>query len=122
MKALIIDDSRTMRRLLMSYVSGFSIDTVEAGDGQQALEVLGKEGPMELALVDWDMPVMNGMDFVKAVRADSRYDGMKLMMVTAHSSMEDVGQALELGANDFLMKPFDGVMVEDKLRLLGIVQ
>ena len=122
MKALIIDDSRTMRRLLSSYVTEFSIETVEAEDGRQAMKRLEEEGPVEFALVDWDMPVMNGLDFVKAVRADRRFDGMKLMMVTAHSSMDDVGQALESGANDFLMKPFDGPMVADKLRLLGLVE
>jgi two-component system chemotaxis response regulator CheY len=121
MKALIIDDSRTMRRLLSSYVSVFSIETVEAGDGREALDVLGKEGPVDLALVDWDMPVMSGIDFVKGVRADRRYDGMKLMMVTAHTSMDDIGQALERGANDFLMKPFTEAMVADKLRVLGLV-
>ena len=121
MKALIIDDSRTMRRLLNSYVSEFSIEAVEAEDGQQALSALKEQGPVDFALVDWDMPVMNGLDFVKAVRADHAYDGMKLMMVTAHSSMDDVGQAIEQGANDFLMKPFDGPMVADKLRLLGLV-
>lgn len=122
MKALIIDDSRTMRRLLSSYVAEYSIKPIEAEDGREALARLEEEGSVEVALVDWDMPVMNGLDFVKAVRADPRYDGMKLMMVTAHSSISDVGAALDQGANDFLMKPFDGEMVAEKLRLLGIVE
>lgn len=122
MKALIIDDSRTMRRLLSSYVSEFAIEAVEAEDGRHALDQLEKEGSVDFALVDWDMPVMNGLDFVKAVRADPRHDGMKLMMVTAHTAISDVGEALDHGADDFLMKPFDGPMVANKLRLLGLVE
>lgn len=121
MKALIIDDSRTMRRLLASYVAEFSIEVVEAEDGVDALEKLLRYNPFDLALVDWDMPRMNGLEFVKTVRADPTFASMKMMMVTSHSAMEDVGQALQEGANDFLMKPLTGDMVSDKLRVLGLV-
>ena len=122
MKALIIDDSRTMRRLLASYVAEFSIEVVEAGDGVEALEQLQRHPSTDLALVDWDMPRMNGLEFVKAVRADSAFAAMKLMMVTSHNEMADIGHALEEGANDFLMKPLTGEMVSDKLRMLGMVE
>ena len=120
MKALIIDDSRTMRRLLASYLSAYSADIVEAEDGLQALEQLRQHAPLDLALVDWDMPNMNGLDFVKAVRADDSYAMMKILMVTSHNTMEDVGQALEAGATDFLMKPMTEEMVHDKLQMLGV--
>lgn len=122
MKVLIIDDSRTMRRLLKSFVASVTEDTSEAGDGREALAVLEREGPFELALVDWDMPVMNGLDFVKAVRADPRHDAMKLMMVTAQNSYETVLQAIEAGAADYLMKPLTEEMLQDKLRLLGFIE
>ena len=122
MKVLIIDDSRTMRRLLKSFVASVTEDTSEAGDGREALAVLEKEGPFELALVDWDMPVMNGLDFVKAVRTDPRHDSMKMMMVTAQNSYETVLQAIEAGAADYLMKPLTEEMLQDKLRLLGFVE
>ncbi len=122
MKVLIIDDSRTMRRLLKSFISSVTEDTAEAGDGREALTVLEQESPFDLALVDWDMPVMNGLDFVKAVRADSRYDSMRMMMVTAQNSYETVLQAVEAGAADYLMKPLTEDMLHDKLRLLGYVE
>ena len=122
MKALIIDDSRTMRRLLASYVQEFSIEVVEAGDGIEALEQLQLHPSTDVALVDWDMPRMNGLEFVKTVRSDHAFDSMKLMMVTSHNEMSDIGQALQEGANDFQMKPLTGDMVSDKLRVLGLVE
>lgn len=120
MKALIIDDSRTMRRLLASYLTEFTTDIYEAEDGVQALEQLQLHAPFDLALVDWDMPKMNGLEFVKAVRADHAFDETKLLMVTSHNSMEDVGAALACGSNDFLMKPMTSEMVIDKIRMLGL--
>lgn len=119
MKVLIIDDSRTMRRLLSSFISSITQNVVEAVDGRDALAVLERESPIDLALVDWDMPVMNGLDFVKAVRADPRYADVKLMMVTAQNSYETVLEAIEAGAADYLMKPLTEDMLVDKLRVLG---
>lgn len=120
MKVLIIDDSRTMRQLLASFLAPLTHDVREAGDGQEALAVLEQHAPFDLALVDWDMPVMNGLDFVKHVRRDARFDPMKLMMVTAQNSYETVVQALEAGATDYLMKPLTEDMLLDKLRVLGL--
>jgi two-component system chemotaxis response regulator CheY len=121
MKVLIIDDSRTMRRLLASYLANIATAIIEAEDGVQALEQLNLNAPIDLALVDWDMPRMNGLDFVKAVRADAAFAEMKILMVTSHNTMEDVGAALEAGATDFLMKPMTEDMVTDKLRVLGMI-
>jgi len=121
MKTLIIDDSRTMRRLLASYITSFTGEVLEAEDGIQALEQLHKHTPIDLALVDWDMPRMNGLEFVKAVRADPAYADMKLLMVTSHTTMDDVAEALDAGATDFLMKPMTEEMVVDKLRLIGAI-
>ena len=122
MKALIIDDSRAMRRLLSSLVSQHTqAETVEAEDGIYALEALERHAPFDFALVDWDMPRMSGLDFVRAVRADPRYDELKLMMVTARNDGDDLSIAIEEGADDFLMKPLSEAMVVDKLRILGLV-
>lgn len=122
MKVLIVDDSRTMRRLLSSFISPVTEDIAEAGDGRDALGVLEREAPFDLALVDWDMPVMNGLDLVKTVRANPAYDSMKIMMVTAQNSYETVLQAIEAGAADYLMKPLTEDMLIDKLRVLGMVE
>ena len=121
MRVLIVDDSVTMRHLLQSVVATLQAETVEATDGRQALKILADQWPFDVALVDWDMPVMNGIEFVKAVRADSRFSGLKIMMVTADNSMEGVGKAINSGADDYLMKPLTGQMVIDKLRLLGLL-
>jgi len=122
MKILIVDDSKAMRTFLSYIVQELRFETAQAEDGCNALEVLQRESDFDLALVDWDMPRMNGLEFVKAVRASSRFDGIKLMMVTTQNSMERVAAALEAGATDFLMKPVSKESLEDKLRVLGVVE
>ncbi|MEM9159554.1 MAG: response regulator [Verrucomicrobiota bacterium] len=121
MKSLIVDDSKAMRRLLTAYIQANDIEVVEACDGQDALEKLQEETDFNFALVDWDMPRMNGLEFVKAVRSNSAFDNMTVMMVTSHNSMDDISQAIEEGSNDFLMKPFTEEMINEKLRMLGFV-
>lgn len=121
MRVLIIDDSMAMRRMLSAYVADLKAETAVATDGQDALEVLEREQPFDAALVDWDMPRMNGMEFVRRARADERWAGMKIVMVTAHISQDDIVEALETGADDYLMKPVSADMIEDKLRMLGLV-
>ena len=121
MRILIVDDSSTMRNFLAAIVAEFGADVEQAQDGLAALEKLASSPSFDLALVDWDMPRMTGIEFVRAVRARSGYGGLKLMMVTSHNGIEDVRGALSSGADDFLMKPFDAEMVGDKLRLLGLM-
>jgi len=122
MKILIIDDSKAMRNFLDFLVQQLKFETVLAEDGCHALEILQQQSSFDLALVDWDMPRMNGLEFVKSVRANSAYDGLKLMMVTTQNSMDRVAAALDAGANDFLMKPVTQESLEDKLRVLGSIE
>ena len=82
------------------------------------LRALGKA---DVVLVDWNMPEMDGLDFVKAVRAEVAYDALPLMMVTTNSEREHVECALEAGANEYIMKPFTGAMIREKLEILGFV-
>ena len=110
-----------MRRLLRSYVQANDIEVVEAEDGFDGLEKLQSDSDIDFALIDWDMPQMNGLDFVKAVRSNSVYDDVMLMMVTSHNAMEDITQAIEVGSNDYLMKPFTEEMINEKLRMLGFL-
>ena len=121
MKILIIDDSKAMRTFLDYVVRQLNFDTVLAEDGQQAIELLQGENGIDLALVDWDMPRVNGLEFVQAVRKDPRFDSIKLMMVTTQNSMDRVATALSAGATDFLMKPVTPELLKDKLRLLGVI-
>jgi two-component system chemotaxis response regulator CheY len=77
---------------------------------------------LSVILVDWNMPEMNGLDFVKTIRADPRYSEVPLMMVTTETEIEQMYRALEAGANEYVMKPFTDEVIADKLRLLGVLQ
>ena len=120
MRALVIDDSRAVRSIIRGILKGCGFDVVEAADGQEALDRLHEIDHADLALVDWNMPVMNGLEFVQAVRADSAYDDMPLMMVTTESGMYHMILALESGANEYVMKPFTKEVLREKIELLGI--
>ena len=120
MKALIVDDSRAMRTILKGILKGLGFETFEAGHGKEGLERLLEVGTPDLALVDWNMPEMNGLEFVKAVRAQEANAEMRLMMITTETDMGRVTAALEAGANDYLMKPFTKESMMDKLAILGL--
>ena len=121
MYALIIDDSRAMRRILRQIVQPLGFDILEAGDGQQGLDQLAAHpDEIELTLVDWNMPVMNGLEFVKRVRSDAGYADMKLMMVTTETEPAQMARALMAGVDEFVMKPFTADILVEKLRLIGV--
>jgi two-component system chemotaxis response regulator CheY len=121
MYALIIDDSRAMRRILRQIVEPLGFQILEAGDGQEGLERLEQYHPdVELTLVDWNMPVMNGLEFVKAVRADDQYQQMKIAMVTTETEPAQMARALMAGVDEFVMKPFTSEILIEKLKLIGV--
>lgn len=122
MRALVIDDSRAMRAVLRKILKELGIEVAEAGHGREALERLQVGGATDVALVDWNMPEMNGYEFVQAVRSDHAYDGMRLMMVTTETEMDQVVKALEAGANEYVMKPFTKEALVEKLQILGVVE
>jgi len=119
-RALVIDDSRATRLAVGRILESINIEVVEAEDGQQALEILDSQGPFELAMVDWNMPVMNGYDFVCAVRANAQYADVQLIMVTTENEMSQVVKALSAGVNEYIMKPFTDEMILEKLEMLGL--
>ncbi|KMP11732.1 histidine kinase [Candidatus Nitromaritima sp. SCGC AAA799-A02] len=120
MRALVIDDSKAIRLILGQILRDIGFETVDAADGKEALEKVKTEKKLDLALVDWNMPVMNGFDFVVEIRKDSQYDNMRLMMVTTETEMSQVVKALEAGANEYVMKPFTKEMIVEKLNLMGM--
>ncbi len=122
MRALVIDDSRPMRMILGKLLTELGFEITEAGDGKQALDKLNPSQPPDLALVDWNMPVMNGLEFVQAIRTQHEYDHVPLMMVTTETDMERVVAAIDAGANEYVMKPFTKEIMLEKLRLLGMAQ
>jgi two-component system, chemotaxis family, chemotaxis protein CheY len=119
MRALIIDDSRVLRRLLGDMLRAFGFDVSEAVNGSEGLDVLQREPKPDVVLVDWNMPVMNGLQFVKTVRADMQYEKLPLMMVTSETELGHMQMALDAGANEYVMKPFGKEVIAEKLQLLG---
>ncbi len=120
MKALIIDDSRAMRRILKQIVTGLGFEVLEAGNGQEGLEVLFGSEDVELVLVDWNMPEMNGLEFVEAVRSKPEYQRLSLVMVTTESEPARMARALMAGVDEFVMKPFTPDILLEKLNLIGV--
>jgi len=95
---------------------------IEAKNGVEALEQIKRDPDVELMLVDWNMPEMNGLDFIRAVRSDRAFDAVRILMVTSESQSEQVIQALQAGANEYLMKPFNKDILVAKLNLLDVVR
>lgn len=122
MKALIIDDSRAMRMLVRKIVTANGFDALEAGNGKEALEILDAGTVPEVALIDWNMPVMNGLEFVTAVRARPEYRDITLMMVTTESERSQIVRALAAGAHEYLIKPFTEDAMVAKLSMLGLLR
>lgn len=115
---LIVDDSRAVRMEIRRVMEGLGFDVQGAENGQVALAVL-KEGDVSLALIDWNMPVMNGLQLIQRLEKDGRLKTMKVLMVTTRGELNDMIQALEQGANDYLVKPFSRAELVEKLGELG---
>ncbi|MEM7677339.1 MAG: response regulator [Myxococcota bacterium] len=121
MRALVIDDSSAMRRLIGRILEDLGFEVSEAENGAVGLtQVAQAPEPVDVALVDWNMPVMNGFEFVKAVRARPEHNRIKLMMVTTETGLEQIEQALNAGADEYVMKPFTRTELISKLGLLGL--
>jgi len=118
---MVVDDSRAVRLILRRTLEKFGYQVFEARHGKEALTVLEKEPQIGLMLVDWNMPEMNGLELVRAVRADPDRARMVLMMVTTETEIEQMVRALAAGANEYVMKPFTEEVITDKLRLLGVI-
>ena len=120
MRALVIDDSRAIRAIVGRILRELRFDVIEAAHGREGLEKLRQLGAPDVVLVDWNMPEMNGLDFVRAVRQDAVYDQVRLLVVTTETEITNVARALEAGANEYVMKPFTKEVLLDKLQLVGV--
>jgi two-component system chemotaxis response regulator CheY len=122
MRAMVIDDSRAMRMILKRIIGKLNFETTEAADGQEALDLLATMAEVpDLALIDWNMPVMDGLEFVTKVRADPRLRSMTLVMVTTESEHSQIVRALAAGAHEYVIKPFTENAMVEKLALLGLL-
>ncbi len=120
MKALVVDDSRSMRAIIGKLLREVGFEVQDAESGLEALVALHKMGKADLVLVDWNMPEMDGFQLLKRIRSDPEFAGVRVMMVTTESEISQVTIALEAGANEYLMKPFDKEALLEKLILLGL--
>jgi two-component system chemotaxis response regulator CheY len=121
MKILIVDDSSTMRKIVMRTLrqAGYDgEDIVEAGDGVEGLGKLG-EGGIDLVLSDVNMPNMNGMDFIKAIRSQDEWSAVPIIMVTTEGGDDAMKGAMELGANGYVVKPFTADQIKEVVDRVG---
>jgi len=116
MKLLLVDDSATMRRIQRTQLNSLGIqDILEAGDGQDGYHVLSENMPVDLVLLDWNMPVMDGLTLLRKLRADARFASVKIIMCTSESEKSRVIDALKAGASNYLVKPFSPEALKEKL-------
>lgn len=115
MKILIVDDFSTMRRIIKNLLRdlGFQ-NTHEADDGQTALPML-HSGNFDFLVTDWNMPGMQGIDLLKAVRADAKLSSLPVLMVTAESKREQIVEAAQAGVNGYIVKPFTAQTLQEKI-------
>ncbi len=118
MNILIVDDSPTTRKVTIRYLNILGYNSIiEAGDGKEALKILESK-PADIIITDWNMPNMNGLEFLKELRADDNLKRTPVLMVTTRGLKEDVISAVKAGANNYIVKPFTQKTLEQKLNML----
>lgn len=121
-RALVVDDSRAMRMILSKTLAETGFEVSQASNGREALEILVREGnSFALVLVDWNMPELSGIELIREIRARPVFNTTPLIMVTTETEMDQMISALEAGANEYVMKPFTREVIEDKLRVAGVI-
>jgi len=117
---LVVDDSRVIRKVARKIVEEIGFSVEEAADGQQALDACRKSMP-DAVLLDWNMPVMNGLDFLIKLRQEPEGTKPVVVFCTTENDMAHITQALRAGADEYVMKPFDGDIIESKFAETGLV-
>jgi two-component system chemotaxis response regulator CheY len=120
MRALIIDDSKAMRKVLGRTMSNMGFEVDEAMNGEEAIVLLEHSDNTGIVLVDWNLPEMSGLDFVKAIRSTDHYDSIRLMMVTSDTDEDQMATAFQAGVDEYVTKPFTADIIRDKVRVLGL--
>lgn len=120
MRAMVIDDSKATRMILGRMLQELGVEVAHAANGREALDQLDGRPEPELFLVDWNMPEMTGIEFVRAVRRPPYSSAARIVMVTTETEGAQMVRALEAGADEYVMKPFTKETISSKLKLLGI--
>ena len=117
---LVVDDSSVIRKVARRILEGLDFQIIEAEDGAKALDACKRAMP-EAVLLDWNMPVMDGYDFLKALRRLPGGDVPKVVFCTTENDVAHIARALSAGANEYIMKPFDKEIVEAKFQEVGLI-
>jgi two-component system chemotaxis response regulator CheY len=117
---LVVDDSRVVRKVARRILEAHGFTVAEAGDGQQALDACRAEMP-DCVLLDWNMPVMNGLDFLKRLRAEYGPENPTVVFCTTETEMSSIELAMTCGAQEYIMKPFDEDILVGKLEQVGLL-
>ena len=118
---LVVDDSSVIRKVARRILEGLDFQIIEAEDGEKALEVCKRSLP-DAILLDWNMPVMDGIDFLCNLRRLPGGDAPKVVFCTTENDVAHIARALEAGANEYIMKPFDKGIIANKLQEVGLIQ
>jgi two-component system chemotaxis response regulator CheY len=116
---LVVDDSRVIRKVARRILEELEFDISEAEDGQEALNFCHDTMP-DVILLDWNMPVMNGLDFLKALRLSPGGESPVVLFCTTENDMSHISQAISAGADEYIMKPFDREIIQAKLAQVGL--
>jgi len=120
-KALVVDDSRAIRMLLSKTLKQLGYEVQEAANGREALEMIEAGNcEVKLVLADWNMPEINGLELLKRLRRNPALNSLAVVMVTTETEIEQIAEAMEAGANEYVMKPFTRDILVEKLELAGI--
>ncbi len=120
MRALVVDDSRAIRSIIGKTLSELGLEVFQAGNGREALDRLAEVGAVDLVMVDWNMPEMNGFEFLCAARQNPAWHQTIILMVSTETEMGQMQRALDAGANEYVMKPFTPAVLLEKLQLVGL--
>ncbi|WP_172267500.1 PleD family two-component system response regulator [Caulobacter sp. RHG1] len=117
---LVVDDSRVIRKVARRVLEDIGFEIAEAADGMEALAWCRAAMP-DAVLLDWNMPVMNGLEFLRNLRAEPGGDTPKVVFCTVESSVDHIRAALDAGADEYIMKPFDGEIIQAKFAEAGLL-
>ena len=120
MQALVVDDSQAVRDLLTDHLGQLGFQVQQAADGLEALARLAQMPRLAIVLLDWAMPGMDGLEVLRRMRSDGRFTEVPVVMVTTEAELPNISDALDAGASEYLMKPFDAQSLLEKLLLLGV--
>lgn len=117
---LVVDDSRVIRKVARRILEELAFSIEEAADGQEALDAC-RAGMPDAILLDWNMPVMSGIDFLRALRREPGGDRPVVVFCTTENDLDHITEAMSAGANEYVMKPFDGAILQSKFAEVGLL-